>query len=290
MSRSTERNFYIGSRFSLPQVFLAAHPGLEGRARQEGEGNMTTIKNHDFIEMSYTGKVRETGEVFDTTDETVAKAAGLFEEGASYRPIVICVGKGHLIRGIDEQLIGKEAGGSYRLSIDPEKGFGKKNPKLLKLMSSATFKKQEIAPQPGLQVSVDGAVGTVRSATGGRVVVDFNHPLAGRQLDYEVTVVRILTAKDEQGRALARLLLGYEPKSVAIGDGRITFTVPMVVPEQITPLLTKEFKELIGLEPVFTVEEKAEAAGAEAQPVETHSPSEHEHAHGAEGHSHEKES
>ncbi len=244
---------------------------------------MTTIKNHDFIEMSYTGRVRETGKVFDTTDETVAKAADLFEEGALYKPIVICVGKGHLIRGIDEQLIGKEDGKSYRFSIEPEKAFGKKNPKLLKLMSSAMFKKQEIVPQPGLQVSVDGAVGTVRSATSGRVVVDFNHPLAGRQLDYDVTVVRILTAKDEQGRALARLLLGYEPKSVAIGDGRITFTVPMAVPEQMAHLLTKEFKELIGLEPVFTAEQKVqpEAAGAEAQQAEAHS-------HGAEANSHEE--
>ena len=253
---------------------------------------MTNIKNHDFIEMSYTGRVHETDEVFDTTDETIAKAAGLFEEGASYKPIVICVGKAHLIRGIDEQLIGKEDGKSYRFSVEPEKAFGKKNPKLLKLMSSAMFKKQEIVPQPGLQVSVDGSVGMVRSATGGRVVVDFNHPLAGRQLDYDVTVVRILTAKDEQGRALARLLLGYEPKSVIIGDGKITFTVPMAVPEQIAHLLTKEFKELIGLEPVFTVEQKAqpEEAGAEAQQAEAHihAHGEHEHAHGAEGHSHEE--
>lgn len=214
---------------------------------------MVTIKEKDFVELDYTGRVHDTGEVFDTTDESVAKDNELHDENSTYAPVIICVGKGHLIKGIDEQLIGKEVGKSYTFAIEPEKAFGKKSPKLLKLMGAAQFRKQEIAPQPGLQVSVDGRMGTVRSATGGRVVVDFNHPLAGKALDYEVKVIRKVTSKSEKGKALIKLLLGQEPESVKAQEKKLIVTMPTEMPPQVTEMLSKEFKELVGLTPEFTV-------------------------------------
>ncbi len=214
---------------------------------------MVAIKEKDFVELDYTGRLHGTGDVFDTTDEKVAKDNKLHDQNATYRPVIICVGKGHLIRGIDEQLVGKEVGKSYTFAVEPEKAFGKKNPKLLKLMSAAQFRKQEIAPQLGLQVSVDGRLGTIRSVTGGRVVVDFNHPLAGRALDYEVKVLRKVSSKEEQGKALMKFLFGQEPVSVEAKEKKLVVTLQTEVPAQLKDLLSKEFKELVGLAPEFMV-------------------------------------
>ena len=214
---------------------------------------MVLIKEKDFVELDYTGKLHETGEVFDTTDEKVAKDHELQEENSTYGPVIICVGKGHLLKGIDEQIVGKEVGKSYTFTIEPEKAFGKKSPKLLKLMGSAQFRKKKIAPQLGLQVSVDGRMGTVRSVTGGRVVVDFNHPLAGRALDYEVKVIRKVTSKAEKGKALIKILLGQEPESVKAQEKKLLVTMPTEIPPQMVEVLSKEFKELVGLTLEFTV-------------------------------------
>lgn len=218
---------------------------------------MVAIKEKDFVELDYTGRLHGTGDVFDTTDEKVAKDNELHDQSATYKPVIICVGRGHLIRGIDEQLVGKEVGKSYTFAVEPEKAFGKKNPKLLKLMSAAQFRKQEIAPQLGLQVSVDGRLGTVRSVTGGRIVVDFNHPLAGRALDYEVKVLRKVSSKEEQGKALMKFLFGQEPVSVEAKEKKLVVTLPTEVPAQLKDLLSKEFKELVGVVPEFAVGEAA---------------------------------
>src|SRR4030042_2018163 len=124
------------------------------------------VKEKDFVEIEYTAKVD--GIVFDTTSKNVAKANNLFDENASYNPIVICVGQANVIKGIDEGIIGKEVEKTYSLHISPEHGFGKKSPKMIQLISTSKFLKEEIRPVPGLQVNVDGIFGVVKAVSGGR--------------------------------------------------------------------------------------------------------------------------
>ncbi len=224
---------------------------------------MAAIQDKDFVEINYTGKLHENGEVFDTTEEKVAKDNDLYQEGQTYEPATICIGRGHLIKGLDEHLLGKDAGKSYSFTVEPEKAFGKKNPKLLKIMAMGPFRKQDIMPQPGLQVSIDGQVGMIRSVTGGRVVVDFNHPLSGKQLDYEVMVKRILTSNEEKAKALVKLLFNQEAGDVKATETSLKITLPMEIPDELKDLMSKEFKELIGIEPEFTVKEPEEPKASE---------------------------
>ncbi len=161
---------------------------------------MTSIKNGDFIELDYTGKLADDGTVFDTTMEDVAREAGL-DPKAQYRPAIICVGEGQLLRGLDEYLEGK-ALGKHTIGIPPEKGFGKKDTKLLKLIPKQKFKDGKLEPRVGLEVNVDNHYGVVRSVSGGRITVDFNHPLAGRDLVYEVDVKGVVTDTAKQIEAL----------------------------------------------------------------------------------------
>lgn len=161
------------------------------------------IKKHDFIELTYTGIIQDTQQVFDTTDEKEAKKAHIYNKNMDYSPLIVCVGENQLLPGLDKELIGKDLK-SYTLTLTPENAFGKKNPKLLHLLSQTAFKKQNITPYPGLQVNIDGMIGIVRTVTPGRVIVDFNHPLAGKTLLYKIKLLKKITQPPQQLNSLIK--------------------------------------------------------------------------------------
>lgn len=227
-----------------------------------------TIKENDFVELEYTGKIADTGEVFDTTSAAVAKENKIFDERMAYEPAVICVGKRHLIIGLDNRLVGKEVGKTYTFKIAAEEAFGKKNAKLIQLISTAKFRQRDLTPFPGLQVNIDGIVGTVKTVTGGRTIVDFNHPLASKELEYEVSVKRIVTDLSEKARTVLRLI-GINTKSVGVSaiNGSVTLEFDSEVPEPVRKDIEEKLKSTITeLNAVYFVAKKDTATTATTQP------------------------
>ena len=155
------------------------------------------IKKGTFIEINYTGLIKESNKVFDTSYEEIAKKENIFNKNLTYHPVIICIGEHQILPGLDEELENKDLG-NYEFEIPPEKAFGKKNPKLMQLVSTANFKKQNIIPYPGLQVNIDGILGIIRTVTPGRAIIDFNHPLSGKNLIYKIEIKRIVTDVKEQ--------------------------------------------------------------------------------------------
>src|SRR3989338_4513746 len=150
------------------------------------------IKKNDFIEVSYTGKTKEENFVFDTTEETVAKEAGIYNPEGKYGTLIICVGQHHLLPGLDKFVEGKDLG-NFTVELPPEEAFGKKNAKLIQLIPTSKFNQQRIQPQVGLQVTIDGHLGVIKTVTGGRTLVDFNHPLSGKNVLYEISIKKKIT-------------------------------------------------------------------------------------------------
>ncbi len=173
-----------------------------------------TIKKHDFVEIEYTGKLKDENIIFDTTDEKVAKENKL--HGHDYGPIIICVGEEQLLKGLDKNLEGKETGKEYDFDIKPEDAFGKKNAKLIQLIPTNKFKQQKIQPMPGMQLNIDGVVGTVKTVSGGRTLVDFNHPLAGKELSYKIKINKKITDDKEKLSGYLKLSLGAKDFKVEI--------------------------------------------------------------------------
>ena len=200
------------------------------------------IKKGDFVELEYTGRIKDNGEVFDTTEEKVAKDSNIFNEKAEYKPIVICVGQNHVLPGIDEFLEGKEPG-EYKLDILPEKAFGKKKAELLQMIPMSLFAEQKIKPFPGLQLNIDNHMGTVKTVSGGRVVVDFNHPLASKEVVYDLKVNKIVTDKKEQINSVMRVLLGITPE-IELEGKKAKIVLPKL-PEQLLAELKKKIEELV---------------------------------------------
>jgi len=177
------------------------------------------LKNGDFVEIQYVGKIKETGKIFDVTDEIKAKQANVYNEGNKYGPIQMIVGAGHVIKGLDESLLDIEVGETKSFDIIPEKGFGRRDSSLLQIMHLNDFKKHGIFPRAGLKIEINGHWATVRSVSSGRVKLDFNHPLAGKSLLYEVTVLKKIEDLTEK---INSILMVRAP-GIDVSSQKITF-------------------------------------------------------------------
>ncbi len=179
------------------------------------------IKEGDFIKLSYTGKVN--GNVFDTTFEEEAKTAGIHSPNAIYGPVTICVGQKHVILGLDETLVGKEAGAEGDVTVAPEKAFGERDMKRVQ-----SFPKNKFSQKPvrGMPVKMDElGEGTVVDVIGSRVLVDFNAPLAGQTLSYHYKIEEVVTDPLEELKGLIRLYAGREMEAT-LEDGKATVILP----------------------------------------------------------------
>jgi FKBP-type peptidyl-prolyl cis-trans isomerase SlyD len=223
-----------------------------------------TIQLHDFVEVDYTGKLPE-GVVFDTTSADVAKKNGIASGKTSYGPLVICVGERQILPGIDAQLVGKEIGKSYIMNLSAEQAFGKRDIKKMRIVPINNFREHNLMPQPGLQVDVDGEIGFVTSVSGGRVIVNFNHPLAGKDVVYDVMVKRKISDVKEKIEhyvsSMFRLKKEAVKVSVDVAAGKATVDVPFMLPAQFFDAMSKRLQDIIGLKEV-------EIKGTQAQQKE----------------------
>ncbi|MBI3032526.1 FKBP-type peptidyl-prolyl cis-trans isomerase [Candidatus Woesearchaeota archaeon] len=207
-------------------------------------GNNMVVKNHDFVEIEYTGKVTENGMVFDTTDKAVAEKAGIFSQKMEYGTIIVCVGEKHVLPGLDNDINGKSLSKEYTVKFGPELGFGKKDTKMFQLIATNKFHKEGIKPMPGLQINVDGKVAVVKSVTGGRTLVDFNHPLAGKELSYTYKLLRVVTDVAEKTKALVHMQLGHNVTS-EFADNMLTLTSKVDFPVELQNMIKEQIMKLI---------------------------------------------
>ena len=174
------------------------------------------IKKGDFVELEYTGRFKEDNMVFDTTNEAEAKKQGFFDPKMIYGPVIVCIGQKLVLAGLDDSLENTEVSQEKEVTIPAEKAFGKKNAKLLKLMPLSQFKTQNINPFPGLQLNIDGTLATVRSVSGGRIVMDFNHPFAGKEVVYKFKILRLVTDPAEKVRGYLALILSSKEDRIKV--------------------------------------------------------------------------
>lgn len=152
----------------------------------------------EFVLVSYTGWELETGKVFETTSREVAEKEGIFRDGYDYGPKVVVVGSGHLIPGLEEALLDMDEKDEKEVVIPPEKAFGIRDAKKIVVYKVSEFRKRGLYPKQGMRLRINGRWGTVISSGGGRVRIDFNHPLAGKTLQYRIKVEKIVRDIEEQ--------------------------------------------------------------------------------------------
>ncbi len=187
------------------------------------------IQKSDFIIVDYTGKVKETGEVFDTTFEEIAKEKKLYKEGELYEPRLVVVGESWVLKALDEALLNFKIRKKESVEIPPEKAFGNRDPEKVRLVPLRRLIARGITPRVGMQVEYDKRLATVRIMGSGRVTLDFNPALAGKTLVYEVTVKKKLKTDAEKISALIhRRIPAVEAEKFdfKVGKANVTVNLP----------------------------------------------------------------
>jgi len=169
------------------------------------------VKPGDFILVNYTLKVKESGETVDTTFDSVAKEVHIHREDSTFGPMFIILGEGTLPKGLEESLVGLDPGTTKTVELSPEKGFGARDPQKMRLVPLRRFKDKGY-PTPGQRVEFDGRPAVVRAVGAGRVQVDYNHPLAGRTLVYDVSIDKVLDNENEKIHNLIARRIPEVPK------------------------------------------------------------------------------
>ena len=188
-----------------------------------------SLQKADFILINYSAKVKETNEFFDTTYEDVAKKEHLKKEGEIYEPKLVVIGEGWVLKVLDDSLTTMEINKPATVEISADKGFGQRDPEKVKRVPLRQLLAKEINPIVGGRIEYQGKNATVRSIGAGRVLLDFNPPLAGRTLVYEVTVIKKLESNEEKIGALVhrRIPVVEENKfKLAIQDKNLTVDMP----------------------------------------------------------------
>lgn len=145
-----------------------------------------TVQDDFVISLEYT--LRVAGEVLDTS--------------VGDEPIQFIQGQGHIIPGLEKALYGLKPGDEKEVVLQPKDGYGEYDPDAL-----ATVDRREVAEDGELsleeEIEIEDEEGNVSLARivdieGDQIVLDFNHPLAGKELAFTVTVVDLRPASADE--------------------------------------------------------------------------------------------
>ena len=207
------------------------------------------FEKKDFIEIEFTGRVKN-GEIFDSNIKEDLKKANL---DVKPRPFIFSLGEGMFLKAIEDFLIGKNIG-KYEIELSPEKAFGVRDGKLIKIVPSNVFKQWKLNPIPGVMFNFDGRMAKVLSVSGGRITMDFNNPVAGKTVTYNINVLRKVDDITEKTKAFIDFLFRKDFK-FKIDNKKLILEAEKNLANIIMAFKDK-FKEILGLE--LTVEEVEE--------------------------------
>jgi FKBP-type peptidyl-prolyl cis-trans isomerase 2 len=201
------------------------------------------LNKNDFIEIEFTGRIKDTGAIFDSNIKADLKD---LDPKADPKPFVFALGHKMFLDALDEFLMKKEIGKSYKITLNSEKAFGNRDPKAIQIVPPRIFKEGKLNPVPGVVFNFDGRPAKVLSVNGGRIMVDFNHPLAGKELIYNLKILRKVEGKEEQVKAFNHFLFKQDFK-FAIKEKKLILNAPPQM-KSFLPMFKEKYKEVLGLD------------------------------------------
>lgn len=160
--------------------FLAAGLFLvSGMCSAQAEGDQMIIEDGKKVSFDYTLTVDN--EVVDSSKDR--------------GPLEYTQGSGQIIPGLAKQMAGLKAGDERTLEVAPAEAYGEINPEAFKEVPKASLP-EDLDPQPGIFLQMVGPGGQaipvkISEVKDDVVVIDFNHPLAGKTLKFDVKIVAV---------------------------------------------------------------------------------------------------
>ena len=182
----------------------------------------------ELIVAEYTARIKESGEVFLTTDAAEAKKANLGASPAKFRPQLVSIGQPNFSvpKALDEILAGAEVGAELEVEVPPAKGFGEVERSKVKTLPLRKLGDDADRAEPGYRVNVDDRAGVVRFVSSGRVTVDFNHKYAGQTILYSARVTKHLESDEDKTGAILRQRFGVDKVKFSRQDNTVAVHVP----------------------------------------------------------------
>jgi FKBP-type peptidyl-prolyl cis-trans isomerase 2 len=199
------------------------------------------LQKNDFIEIEFTGKIKG-GEVFDSN---VKEELEKLNPNQKAKPFVFSLGQDMFLKGVEEFLIGKDIG-NYEIELKPEKAFGLRDSSLIQRIPLKVFLEHKINPIPGAVLTFDNKFGKVLTVSGGRTIVDFNSPLAGKEVIYKINLLRKVEDINEKVKALNEFLFRRDFK-FEINENKLILEVDKGF-KAFAELFKDKFKEILGLD------------------------------------------
>ncbi|NIM46735.1 MAG: peptidylprolyl isomerase [Candidatus Aenigmarchaeota archaeon] len=196
---------------------------------------------NDFVRVVYSAKIKETGQEFDKTGDKTA-------------PII--VKPGFIIKGLEEALLEMNANERKTIEIPPEKAFGTRDPKLVRLIPISEFRKHNTKPQPGMFVQADNMRGRVLSVSGGRVRVDFNNPLAGKTLIYDLEIKEKIESIEHKIKTLFEIYRAANKDKIKVNvkEKEVEVEIPPLVNSLFKKKIADDIIKILNFEKVKYVE------------------------------------
>jgi FKBP-type peptidyl-prolyl cis-trans isomerase SlyD len=184
------------------------------------------LRDGDVVRVTYTARVGESGRVIETTDPDVASDATI-EDIEATGPTPVVLGEGHVFEPVEAAIRDSTIGESIRVTVDPEDAFGEGDP------TDYTHVDIDTVPgdrrEPGAELTHSGRSGFVESLDEGSARINFNHPLAGMAIEYELTVRERIETPLESVHAVLELYGLASEVEVSFGSPgpeQLRITVP----------------------------------------------------------------
>ena len=235
------------------------------KAKTSGAADAKRSKR--MVSVNFTGKEMLNNEIFDTTKESVAKENDIYDPKRKFKALTIIIGEKELLPKVEKELETMKEGEERTVKLSAKDGFGERVPDLVRILPAKVFAEQKIAPVPGLVINAGNALGKVQSVNGGRVRVDFNHLLAGRELEYVVKIEKEFKDKKEIAKQFYEKYYSMIPNTKhEIKEENLYITIP----SDFSKNLEKVNKSVIELGKAFGItitfkEEKVEEKKVEAK-------------------------
>jgi FKBP-type peptidyl-prolyl cis-trans isomerase 2 len=209
------------------------------------------VQRGDFVKINYIGRL-DSGEIFDLIDEEIAKKEKIYNPKIRYSPIPIIIGAGFLVPGLEKAILDMEVGDKRKIDVKPEDGFGQRDPKLIRTVPRKVFRNQKLDPLPGMVVDFSGTKGRIQSVDAGRVRVDFNNPLAGKTLHYEIEIKEKIEDPKEKIKSIFEFF-GIKDADIKIENKEATIKT-ISLPSQLKDKISSLIIEYIKMEKVHFTE------------------------------------
>ena len=190
-----------------------------------------TFSKGSLILVDYTSKVKDTGEVFETTIEEEAKKHSFHDPNVKYQPKLVSVGESWVIKGLDEALENTSVGDKTTIEVSPDKGFGERDSGKVRMIPLRKLEEDAEKVSIGDTIEVDNKKGIVRFIGSGRIKIDYNHRFAGKTILYDINVLKELKSDEDK-------ITGILKKNLPVEDEKILFNkkdkiLDIIIPQEI---------------------------------------------------------